>query len=119
MTTSQIITIVFIAVALIAAAVLVVYLIKTQNYKVLSKIALRLVAEAEEKFAIEGEKTGTTKYGYVSKALLQYIPDLIKPFIPASALEEIIEAAVELLKEQLEKAADDNIVQLTDHTKSD
>ena len=72
----------------------------------LSQVALKLVAEAEEKFAIEGEKTGTTKYGWVAKQLVSFIPDLLQPFIPASAIEIIIESAVEKLKENLSDAAE-------------
>ena len=106
MNTSQIITCIFITAMILIAISVFIYLVKTHNYKKLSQIALKLVAEAENKFAIEGEKTGTTKYGWVAKQLVQFIPDIAKPFIPASALEIIIETAVEKLKEQLEKAAD-------------
>lgn len=106
MTTSQIVTVVFVVLAVLLLAAFVFYMIKTKNYKMLSQVALKLVAEAEEKFAIEGEKTGTTKYGWVAKQLIQYIPSWLQPFIPASALEIIIESAVEKLKENLEAAAD-------------
>lgn len=107
MTTQQILAIVFVVViAVLLLAAFVLYVVKTKNYKVLSQAALKLVTEAEEKFAIEGEKTGTTKYGWVAKQLLKYIPSWLQLFIPAKALEIIIESAVEKLKETLEEAAD-------------
>lgn len=106
MSTPQIVTIIFVIAAVIALAAFVFILVKTKNYKMLSQVALKLVAEAEEKFAIEGEKTGTTKYGWVAKQLISFIPDFLQPFIPASAIEIIIESAVEKLKESLSDAAE-------------
>lgn len=106
MTVEQIVTLVVIIAAIIAAIVFAVVMVRTNNYKMLAYAALELVAEAEEKFAIEGQKTGLTKYGWVAKQLVAFIPDFIKPFVPASAIEVIIETAVEKLKEQLENEAD-------------
>jgi hypothetical protein len=119
MTTSQIVTITFICIALVIAIAVVAYLVKTQNYKMLSQIALKLVAEAEEKFAIEGQKTGDTKFGWVAKQLLNYMPPLVKAFIPASALEDIIETAVNILKEQLEKATGTGIAESDSKSETD
>ena len=106
MSTPQIVTIIFVITAVIALTAFVFILVKTKNYKMLSQVALKLVAEAEEKFAIEGEKTGTTKYGWVAKQLISFIPAFLQPFIPASAIEIIIESAVEKLKENLSDAAE-------------
>lgn len=106
MTVSQIVTLVVIVAAILAAVIFTVVMVRTNNYKMLAQAALKLVAEAEEKFAVEGQKTGLTKYGWVAKQLVAFIPDIIKPFVPASAIEVIIETAVEKLKEQLEKEAD-------------
>lgn len=106
MTVEQIVALVVIIVAIIAAIVFTIVMVRSNNYKMLAQAALKLVAEAEEKFAIEGQKTGLTKYGWVAKQLIEFIPDIIKPFVPASAIEIIIETAVEKLKEQLENEAD-------------
>lgn len=106
MSTSQIVTLAVIIVIIIAAIVFTIVTVRTNNYKMLAQVALNLVTEAEERFAVEGQKTGLTKYGWVAKQLVAFIPDIIKPFVPASAIEVIIETAVEKLKEQLEKEAD-------------
>lgn len=119
MTTSQIVTVVFLAVCIVAAIAFVVWCVRTHNYKKLSAVAYKLVLEAENKFAEEGVKTGDTKFGWVAKQLLNYMPPIVKAFIPASALEDIIEAAVELLKEQLAKAAETDTEEAVTADKAD
>lgn len=99
------ISIMITAVIIIGLISLIIWAIRKRNYKYLCCIALQLVTEAEHKFEIEGQKTGTTKYGWVAKEILSYVPRWMSRFIPATLLEEIIENAVTKMKQLLAAAA--------------
>ena len=106
MTSAQLFAVIFMAVLVLALIAIIVVSVKTGNYHALAATALQLVQVAEEKFAEEGKKTGDTKYRWVAKQLIAMLPPIVRLFIPASALDQIIEAAVTKMKEQLQKAAD-------------
>lgn len=106
MTVQQIITIAVIAAILIGLTIMIIAAIRTGNYKYLAAFALKCVTEAEEEYAIEGQKTGATKYGVVAKQIVEHLPPILQPFISAKTVDNLIEAAVAVLKEQLQKATD-------------
>jgi len=66
----------------------VVVLIARKQYAVLDKIVFALVTEAEKKY---GEKTGAVKLAAVIDWLYPKIPGVIRLFITAKQIEQIIE----------------------------
>jgi hypothetical protein len=64
--------------------------------EIVKKILLSLVIEAEQ---IYGSGTGKMKYNYVLGKAYSMIPSVVKLFMPAKALDEMLEAAVDYLKE--------------------
>ena len=76
----------------------IVYSIKTKDFRLLKKLARQAVEEAEEKF---GSGTGPIKYTYVSKRLAELLPGWIQPFITQQNVDDAIEAGVKFLKSVL------------------
>jgi hypothetical protein len=102
---AHILAITITVIVIVSLISLTVWSIRKRSYRYLCAVALRLVIEAENKFEIEGQKTGTTKYGWVAKEILKYMPNWMKQFVPATLLEEIIENAVTKMKQLLAAAA--------------
>lgn len=90
-----------VALVFILALLYFVFLAKDKKVQ-LAKIALYFVAWAEKEY---GGKTGEIKYAAVVAQLYKYIPTVLRPFISAAFIGEVIETAVTKLKEILKNGA--------------
>lgn len=84
-------------VAVVAGFIL--YLIKTGQTKILKKIAVRLVTEAEGEL---GNGTGIFKQAAVIEWLYDKIPAVLKIFFTQKDLEKLVDTVVEEVKKKWE-----------------
>ncbi|MCM1216864.1 MAG: hypothetical protein NC331_14520 [Lachnospiraceae bacterium] len=92
------------SVALVTAvAGFILYLIKTGQTKILKKIAIRLVTEAEGEL---GNGTGIFKQAAVIEWLYDKIPAVLKIFFSQRDLEKLVDTVVEEVKKKWESNAD-------------
>lgn len=77
----------------------ILYLIKTGQTKILKKIAIRLVTEAEGKM---GGGTGVFKQAAVIEWLYDKIPAVLKVFFTQKDLEKLVDTVVEEVKKKWE-----------------
>lgn len=61
---------------------------------------LYIVCKAEE---IYGGGTGTLKYAYVANEIYKLLPSLVRVFVSVDTIDDLIETAVEEMKEYLAK----------------
>lgn len=80
--------------------ILVVYLAYVKKLDKLQHLAYKLVCRAEDKF---GGGTGGAKYEYVSKEIYKRVPKVMKIIITPDVIGEIIEFAVQEMKELLKE----------------
>lgn len=66
--------------------------------KQIKQILLAIVIEAESKF---GEKTGKLKFAYVAGQIYKFLPSIARVFISVDLIEELINDAVEDMKDYL------------------
>ncbi len=86
------------SVLLIFAVVgVVVYLVKTGQTKILKKIAIRLVTEAEGEL---GDGTGIFKQAAVIEWLYDKIPSALKILFSKADLEKLVDSVVEEVKKK-------------------
>ena len=86
--------ILFIAVIIIA----IIVAIKIGYIKQVKQMLLAIVIEAESKY---GDKTGKLKFAYVAEQIYKFLPSLARVFISADLIEELINDAVEQMKDYL------------------
>lgn len=77
----------------------ILYLIKTGQTKILKKIAIRLVTEAEGEM---GGGTGVFKQAAVIEWLYDKIPAVLKVFFTQKDLEKLVDTVVEEVKKKWE-----------------
>lgn len=86
------------SVALVITVIcILVYLIKTGQTKILKKIAIRLVTEAEGEL---GDGTGIFKQAAVIEWLYDKIPSVLKVLFTKKDLEKLVDAVVEEVKKK-------------------
>lgn len=78
---------------------IILYLIKTGQTKILKKIAVRLVTEAEGEL---GNGTGIFKQAAVIEWLYDKIPAVLKIFFTQKDLEKLVDTVVEEVKKKWE-----------------
>lgn len=78
---------------------IILYLIKTGQTKILKKIAVRLVTEAEGEL---GNGTGIFKQAAVIEWLYNKIPAVLKIFFTQKDLEKLVDTVVEEVKKKWE-----------------
>lgn len=86
--------ILFIAVIFIA----IIVAIRMGYIKQVKQFLLAIVIDAESKF---GDKTGKLKFAYVAEQIYKFLPSFARIFISADLIEELINEAVEEMKEYL------------------
>lgn len=84
-------------VLVIAVIGILMYLIKTGQTKILKKIAIRLVTEAEGEL---GDGTGIFKQAAVIEWLYDKIPAVLKILFTKNDLENLVDAVVEEVKKK-------------------
>ena len=88
------------SVVLVAVVIgFILYLIKTGQTKILKKIAVRLVTEAEGEL---GNGTGIFKQAAVIEWLYDKIPAVLKIFFTQKDLEKLVDTVVEEVKKKWE-----------------
>ena len=88
------------SVVLVAVVIgIILYLIKTGQTKILKKIAVRLVTEAEGEL---GNGTGIFKQAAVIEWLYDKIPAVLKIFFTQKDLEKLVDTVVEEVKKKWE-----------------
>lgn len=88
------------SVVLVAMVIgIILYLIKTGQTKILKKIAVRLVTEAEGEL---GNGTGIFKQAAVIEWLYDKIPAVLKIFFTQKDLEKLVDTVVEEVKKKWE-----------------
>lgn len=88
------------SVVLVAVVIgFILYLIKTGQTKILKKIAVRLVTEAEGEL---GNGTGIFKQAAVIEWLYDKIPAVLKIFFTQKDLERLVDTVVEEVKKKWE-----------------
>ena len=80
----------------------ILYLVKTGQTKILKKIAVRLVTEAEGEL---GNGTGIFKQAAVIEWLYDKIPAALKVFFTQKDLEKLVDTVVEEVKKKWESNA--------------
>ena len=88
------------SVVLVAVVIgIILYLIKTGQTKILKKIAVRLVTEAEGEL---GNGTGIFKQAAVIEWLYDKIPAVLKIFFTQKDLEKLVDTVLEEVKKKWE-----------------
>lgn len=79
----------------IAILFIIIYLIKTGQTKILKKIAIQFVTEAEKEL---GDGTGIFKQAAVIEWLYNSMPTIVKVLFTKKDLEKLVDAVVEEVK---------------------
>lgn len=85
---------------LLLFVLLVIYLISKNQIKILRHTAYMLVTEVENNKEF-GRGTGDRKYAKVADEIYMRIPTILKLFITPKVIGELIDAAVQLMKEKM------------------
>ena len=83
---------------LVIAIIAIIVAIKLKYVKQVKQILLYLVTKAEKEY---GDGTGKLKLSAVSEWVYEKLPSLARVFISADLIEELINKAVEEMKEYL------------------